>query len=96
LVLAPVLALAFFFDRFATATFKPNPLAWSLLELIVQFFPTATDRIDIQPGDLGHCFDPAVAQFLGFQGGIPPPLLFVQPAQKQVHPAMFFFQRMPF
>jgi hypothetical protein len=46
-------------------------------------WPSA-DRLFVQTGDLAHLVDAPVTHPQGLQGGIPPPLLFVQTAHQQV------------
>jgi hypothetical protein len=57
-------------------------------QVVVEFFTSAADGIDVQAGDEGQQRIAAVSDLLGLQGGEPASLLLVEAAQEQVHVPM--------
>ena len=51
-----------------------------------QFFPPPADRIDVQAREPGDEPVPAVPEPGTLDGGVPAPLLLIEPAVQQIHP----------
>jgi hypothetical protein len=76
--------LPFFYRRPPTAG-QANTIGRSILQLVVEFLSTTTNRIDMHPCDLGQQGRTTVSHLLGLQGHIPTALLLIQTAEQQVH-----------
>jgi hypothetical protein len=77
--------LLVFFNQRPPATRQAHSVGWPSLQLGIEFSSTATDGIDMHSCDLGHQGCTTMPQLLGLQGRIPATLLFIQPAEQQVH-----------
>lgn len=55
-----------------------------MAEVVEEFVAAAADGFGMEPGDRGDLLESAVAESLGFAGGDPASLLFVQPAEEEV------------
>ena len=50
-----------------------------------QFFASPTDRIDMEARQARHKPIPAVPELGTFDGGVPAPLLLIEPTEEQIH-----------
>jgi hypothetical protein len=73
----------FFEARSATAG-QAYAVTWPILQRGSQFGASTPDRLGVESRDLGDQAVTAVADAVGFEGGIPAALLFVETAEQEV------------
>jgi hypothetical protein len=74
-----------FFDRWSPATRQAHSIRGPILQVGVEFSSTPADGFDMHSCDLRQQGRAAVSQLLGLQAHVPAALLFIQPAEQQVH-----------
>jgi hypothetical protein len=79
-----------FFERGSSSTREPDPIGGTVVERGRQFFPAATDGIDVQACDQGDEPVPAVPNPGTLDGGVPASLLLIKPAGQKIHLPMNF------
>ena len=77
-----------FCEGLATTAGEADAVGRSAPEVGGQLVPAAADGLRVQAGDGRHLVEPAVPEPLGLQGGDPPTLLLVEPAEDQVEAAV--------
>jgi hypothetical protein len=77
-----------FFYRRPSCTRVANPIGGPAVEIRIQFLAATANGIDVQPGDERDPGVAAMANFLGFEGGHPAALLFIESVQQEIELVM--------